>query len=119
MAIYLITGGAGFIGSHLAERLVARGDSLRVLDNLSTGRSTNLLPGSDLVVGDIRDAAAVAQALRGVDGVFHLAAVSSVLAYLDGWSAAAEVNALGSLTVFEAAARAQVPLVYASSAGLP
>lgn len=118
MATYLITGGAGFIGSHLAERLIARGDSLRILDNLSTGQRTNLQPGSDLVVGDIRDAAVVAQALHGVDGVFHLAAVSSVVAYLDGWSAAAEVNAMGSLAVFEAAARAQVPLVYASSAAV-
>lgn len=118
MATYLITGGAGFIGSHLAERLIARGDRLRVLDSLTTGRQTNLPAGTDLVQADIRDAAVVAKAMRGVDGVFHLAAVSSVHAYLDGWSAAAGVNAVGSLTVFEAAARAQVALVYASSAAV-
>ena len=118
MATYLITGGAGFIGSHLAERLLARGDRLCVLDNLSTGQISNLHPGTDLVQGDITDAAAVAGVLRGVAGVFHLAAIASVQAYTTDWAQSSRINGLGSSVVFEAVARAGLPLVYASSAAV-
>lgn len=118
MASYLITGGAGFIGSHLAELLLAHGDAVILLDNMSTGQAANLQSGAELIRGDIRDAGAVAQALSRVDGVFHLAAVSSVHAYLGHWAASSSVNACGSYTVFEAAARGGVPLVYASSAAV-
>lgn len=118
MATYLITGGAGFIGSHLSDLLIARGNRLRIFDNMSTGQAQNLHPKAELVQGDITDAAAVTRALDGVDGVFHLAGVSSVLAYATDWAASGKVNAFGSFTVFEAAALAKLPLVYASSAAI-
>src|SRR6202012_2013302 len=80
-----VTGGAGFIGSHLCEALIARGDAVRVLDNLSTGRRGNLPPGTHLIEGDVADPAAVAEALDGADGCFHLAAVASVEKGMTDW----------------------------------
>jgi UDP-glucose 4-epimerase len=81
MATFLVTGGAGFIGSHLAAALVARGDSVRVLDNLSTGHRKNLAKLEDkidFVRGDLVDRVAVDKALEGVEVVFHQAALASV-----------------------------------------
>ncbi|MBN2024472.1 MAG: SDR family oxidoreductase [Pirellulales bacterium] len=81
MKTYLVTGGAGFIGSHIAEVLIERGDAVRVIDNLSTGRLVNIEPFRDRIEfleADLRDADAVAEAVRGVDCVFHQAALASV-----------------------------------------
>jgi len=81
MRTFLVTGGAGFIGSHIAEALVARGDSVRVLDNLSTGSETNLAAFRDridFIKGDIVDPATVDRAVKGVECVFHEAALASV-----------------------------------------
>ena len=78
MATYLVTGGCGFIGSHLCSALRARGDRVRVLDDLSTGHADNLAPGAALVIGDVADHDTVRAAMAGVDGCFHLAAVASV-----------------------------------------
>src|ERR1700676_105555 len=75
MALYLVTGGAGFIGSHLVDALLVRGDRVRVLDDLSTGKRENLDPAAELIVGDVADAAMVAGAMQGADGCFHLADV--------------------------------------------
>ena len=77
-ATYLVTGGAGFIGSHLTRRLLESGHVVRVLDNFSTGHPRNLegLDGDiDVVEGDLRDAAAVARAMQGVHYVLHQAAL--------------------------------------------
>ena len=75
MSKYLVTGGAGFIGSNIAEALVQRGDTVRVLDNLSTGFTHNLDAFDvELVEGDITNAATVARAMEGIDFVFHQAA---------------------------------------------
>lgn len=71
----LVTGGAGFIGSWLVERLLARGYTVRVLDDLSTGRAENLPPAAELVVGDVLDPVAYRAALQGIHAVFHLAGV--------------------------------------------
>jgi nucleoside-diphosphate-sugar epimerase len=74
MATHLVTGGAGFIGSHIAERLVERGDSVVVLDNLSTGKVENLAGCRDRITfieGDLRDPDTVKSACRGVDYVLH------------------------------------------------
>ena len=81
MAVYLITGGAGFIGSHLTNELVQQGHHVRVLDNFSTGKRENLdnvLNGMELIEGDIRDLETVQSATRDVDFVLHHAALVSV-----------------------------------------
>ena len=119
MARYLITGAAGFIGSHLADRLAAVGHEVVGLDNLATGDAGNLAgSGARLIRGDVADRAALGAAMQGCDGVFHLAAVSSVQAYLDDWAGATRTNLIGAVNVFEAAARAGLPVVYASSAAV-
>ena len=82
----LVTGGAGFIGSHLVEGLTAAGRRVRVFDNLSTGLRDNLAhlsPQPELVVGDLTDAAAVAEAMAGVKVVYHLGAMASVAKSLE------------------------------------
>ena len=81
----LVTGGAGFIGSHLIERLLAQGHAVRVLDNLSTGKRSNLPQHAELefVQGDVGDNATVVSAIQGMQAVMHLAAVASVQASID------------------------------------
>jgi UDP-glucose 4-epimerase len=122
MAHYLVTGGAGFIGSHLVDALLARGDRVRVLDDLSTGKRENLDARAELIVGDVADAAAVGRAMDGVDGCFHLAAVASVELGNRDWIGTHRTNLTGTITVFDAARRAKpgatVPVVYASSAAV-
>jgi UDP-glucose 4-epimerase len=122
MARFLITGGAGFIGSHLCEALIERGHTAAVLDNLSSGKFENLPEEAEFFPGDVSDAAAVRHAMRGADGVFHLAAVASVEKCNLAWRAAHQTNLFGSVTVFEAACdrnpTAPVPVVYASSAAI-
>src|SRR4051794_41874067 len=78
MACYLVTGGCGFIGSHLADALVGDGHRVRILDDLSTGRRGNKPAAAELVEGDVADAATVARAMAGMDGCFHLAPIASV-----------------------------------------
>jgi UDP-glucose 4-epimerase len=119
MRTFLVTGGAGFIGSHVAEALVRRGDRVRVLDNLSTGKLENLDPLGgevDFIQGDLTDSRAVAEAVRGVDCVFHEAALASVPRSVE---APIDTNAAcvtGTLTLLDAARRAGVRrLVYAAS----
>jgi UDP-glucose 4-epimerase len=118
VARYLVTGGAGFIGSHLAEALLAGGSEVRVLDDLSTGRRQNLPAGVELMVGDVADAAMVARAMAGVDGCFHLAAIASVQRGTEDWLATHRVNQTASIAVFEAARHRHLPVVYASSAAV-
>src|SRR5918993_5870662 len=80
MAHYLVTGGAGFIGSHLAEELVRRGETVRVVDNLSTGKRQNLahLPQVEFMEGDLAELAVAQRAVAGMDYVLHMAAIPSV-----------------------------------------
>ena len=78
MSTYLVTGGAGFIGSHLSAALIARGHTVRVVDSLVTGFRHNLQPGVEFVVADLADAAAATAAVDGVDYVLHQAAIPSV-----------------------------------------
>lgn len=116
----LITGGAGFIGSHLVRALVARKAHVRVLDNLSAGSKNNLQDlDVELVVDDIRNEQAVRQALKGCDTVFHLAAFVSVPASMEDPIACYETNVMGSLNVLQAAREAGVNrVVLASSAAV-
>jgi len=119
MANYLVTGGCGFIGSHLCDRLLADGHRVRVLDNLSTGKRENLAAGIELVVGDITDAALVRDALRGQDGCFHLAAVASVQRSVEDWVGTHATNLSGTVAILDAARHhGGLPVVYASSAAV-
>lgn len=119
MAIFLVTGGAGFIGSHVVDRLVSSGHTVRVLDDLSTGKRGNLDRRADLIEGDITDAALVRRVAEGVSGIFHLAAIASVESSKRDWIRTHAVNQSGSVAVLDAARSAgRVPVVYASSAAI-
>ena len=118
MASYLITGGAGFIGSHLAEELVRRGERVRVADSFITGRRENLahLPGVELVEGDLADLAVAQQAVKGVDYVLHQAAIPSVPRSVEDPITSNRANIDASLNVLVAARDAKVRrVVYAGS----
>src|SRR3954464_12708943 len=97
----LITGGAGFIGHHLAHALVRRGTAVTVLDNLSMGRRENVPDGARFVEGDVRDAASVREALDGVDAVLHEAAIVSIRASIEHFVRDAEVNLMGTLNLLQ------------------
>ena len=119
MARYAITGGAGFIGSHLVDDLLADGHEVRVLDDLSTGRRAQLDARAELMVRDVTDPAALAWLLEGAEAVFHLAAIASVVRSNEDWAGTHRVNQGGSVAVLQAARQAGgVPVVYASSAAV-
>jgi UDP-glucose 4-epimerase len=119
MTLYLVTGGAGFIGSHLATALVRRGNSVRILDNLSTGKLDNLAEVAskvEFMQGDVTDAASVREACRGVSAIFHEAAQVSVPQSVVDPFKSYEVNAIGTLRMLEAAREAGVKrFVFAAS----
>jgi UDP-glucose 4-epimerase len=122
----LVTGGAGFIGSHLVQALTAQGRPVRVLDDFSTGLRSNLAtlrPAPEIVEADLGDAAAVARAMAGVGVVFHLGALASVQRSVEDPAATHRICATGTLHVLDAARRAGVRrVVYAGSSsayGIP
>lgn len=118
----LVTGGAGFIGSHLVERLLAAGHRVRVLDDLSTGKYVNLLGVEkqvELIIGDIRDPMTVSHVMQDMEAVVHLAAVASVQASVDDPMGTHQTNFDGTLNLLEAARRQGVQrFLYASSAAV-
>ena len=118
----LVTGGAGFIGSHLVDRLVARGDQVSVIDSFSTGKRENLTHHGDRITvheADVRDAAAVDRAIEGCELVFHEAAVVSVPYSVDHPQETHDVNIQGTLNVLLAARKNRVRrVVFASSAAV-
>jgi UDP-N-acetylglucosamine 4-epimerase len=118
MSSWLVTGGAGFIGSHIVERLVSLGENVRVLDDFSTGKRENLEAFSKqikLMKGDIREQVVTRAACLGVDFVLHLAAQGSVPRSVKQPQRALEVNVMGTLNVLEAARAAGVKRVVISS----
>jgi len=118
MASYLVTGGAGFIGSHLAEELVRRGDFVRVADNLSTGKRRNLdhISGVEFVEGDLADEAFAGRAVTGMDYVLHQAAIPSVPRSVKDPITSNRANVDATLNVLVAARDAGVKrLVFAGS----
>lgn len=98
----LVTGGAGFIGSHLTRALLAEGRRVTVLDNLSVGRADAVADGARFVHGDIRDEAALADALRGVDCVFHLAAQVTIRGSFDRFVEDLDTNVMGTARLLRA-----------------
>lgn len=115
----LVTGGCGFIGSHVVEALIARGDQAVVIDDMSTGKLVNLPDGVPVVAASIEDDAALRQAIEGCDGVVHLAAIASVQKCNESWAESHAVNVGGTINVLEAARDAgRLPVVYASSAAI-
>lgn len=119
---YLVTGGAGFIGSNLAMELVKKGETVRVLDNFSTGRYHNLKPIEDeieLIDGDIKDYWTVSKAVEGIDYILHQAALPSVPRSIENPLTSNEVNINGTLNLLEAARLANVKkFVMASSSSV-
>jgi nucleoside-diphosphate-sugar epimerase len=119
MALYLVTGGAGFIGSHIAETLVKRGERVRVVDNFATGSRRNIahiLDRIELVEADITRLTDVQKAMRGVDYVLHQAAIPSVPRSVDDPITTHENCATGTLNVLIAARDAKVKrVIYAAS----
>lgn len=102
----LVSGGAGFIGSHSVAALLAAGHAVRVLDNLSTGQAAQVPPGAELLVGDVTDQGTVAAAVEGCDAVLHLAALVSVPQSLEEPVATFALNTSGTAYMLEAARRA-------------
>ncbi len=119
---YLITGGAGFIGSNIANRLVKNGEGVRILDNFSTGKRENLTgieSRIELIEGDIRDYDLVNRAVKGVDYVLHLAALASVPSSIMDPITSNEVNVTGTLNMLQASRLALVKkLVFSSSSAI-
>jgi UDP-glucose 4-epimerase len=118
----LVTGGAGFIGSHLVDLLLSRGCAVRVLDNLSTGKKSNLAldnPRLQFIQGDVADAACVDAAVNGCAGVAHLAAVASVQASVEDPLGTHQANFIGTLNLCDSMRRHGVRrVVFASSAAV-
>lgn len=121
MARYLVTGGCGFIGSHLVACLLQRGDEIVVVDNLSTGRRENVPPDVKLIIADISDTDAYADELNDIDGCFHLAAIASVERSHIAWRETHQINLSAFVGLMEAIANSTRPdnhVVYASSAAV-
>lgn len=111
----LVTGGAGFIGSHLVERLISEGHDVVVFDNLSAGKKENINKKAGFIQGDITEYNEIYKALSGCGVVFHLAAIASVVGDDD---AMYRTNLLGSTNVFEAAKKHKAKVIFASSAAV-
>ena len=117
----LITGGAGFIGSHIVDRLLADGYQVRILDNFSSGKRENLPPDNkvEIIEGDISDFDTVRKAMEGIDTVFHQAAIASVPDTIRNPLSSARVNYLGTVNILEAARQAGARrMVFADSAAV-
>jgi UDP-glucose 4-epimerase len=122
MACYLVTGGAGFMGSHLVDALLDHGHIVRVLDDLSSGNCKNLRPEAEFIYGDVTDPGVVERAFEGIDGCFHLAAIASVERSNREWLRTHQVNLTGTINVFDRARQLrhcrEIPIIYASTAAV-
>ncbi|HSX21878.1 MAG TPA: NAD-dependent epimerase/dehydratase family protein [Gaiellaceae bacterium] len=112
----IVTGGAGFIGSHIVDALLARGDEVHVLDDLSTGRRENVPAGAELHVGDIREPDEIVDAVKP-DAILHFAAQANVRVSVERPAHDAEINVFGTLQILEAARRHDSTIVLASTGG--
>lgn len=116
MSTYLVTGGAGFIGSHLTDALLREGHRVRIVDNFSTGKRSNICVGAECIEADLTDLEAIRPAFRGIDGVFHVAALPRVPFSLQHPVESNAANVTGTLHVLEAARESGVKrVVYSAS----
>lgn len=118
---YLITGGAGFIGSHIAEYLVKRGDTVLILDNFNTGKVENLkkiIDKVEVIEGDIRDKEKLNNVIKNIDGIFHQAALASVQDSFTKPDEYFEVNVKGTENIFQVAQKLNLKVVYGSSSSV-
>lgn len=118
---FVVTGGAGFIGSHLVEVLLSKNCTVTIIDDLSTGRRANVPPSASFIEGDAADPEVLREALSGAQGCFHLAAIASVERSNRNWLGAHRVNLGATVAVLEAvrdAAGGPIPVVWASSAAV-
>ena len=122
MPCFLVTGGAGFLGSHLVDALLKQGHLVRVLDDLSSGHRQNLPRQIQFLHGDVTDPTTVEQAFDGIDACFHLAAIASVVRSNREWLRTHQVNLTGTFNILNQARRVrhrrEIPIVYASSAAI-
>ncbi len=121
MGLYLVTGGCGFIGSHLCDALIAAGADVRILDDLSSGSRDNVPREAMIIEGSVADPEMVEAAMKGVEGCFHLAAIASVERCTRDWLGSHRTNLSGTIAVLDAARRSRrhpIPVVYASSAAV-
>lgn len=116
MSNYLVTGGAGFIGSHIVERLLELGHRVRVLDNLSTGNRGNVPPGAEFLEGDLQNPDVVREAVQGIEVVFHEAALASVPLSMEAPLKTHHACVTGTVVLLDEARKAGVRrIVYAAS----
>ena len=116
MSHYLVTGGAGFIGSHLVDRLIREGHAVRILDNLSTGKRERLNPDAEFVEIDLTDTEKIKPYFQGIDGVFHVAALPRIPFSIEHPIESAQANIFATLSVLVAARDAGVKrVVYSAS----
>ena len=119
MSRIVVTGGAGFIGSHLVDALLAAGHDVEVIDDLSTGHRHNVDPRARLTIGDVADPHLMRIVLANADACYHLAAIASVARGNTDWLGTNRTNLAGTISVFDAArAAGGIPVVYASSAAI-
>lgn len=117
--VTLVTGGAGFIGSHLTDELINRGEHVIILDDLSSGRETNVPHGAELVVGSVLDTVLVDELVARSSSIFHLAALVSVQDCINDWLRGHHLNLGGTIMILDAARRnGTPPVIYASSAAV-
>jgi len=122
MARFLVTGGAGFIGSHLVPALIDEGHAVRVIDDLSVGHRESLPWNIEFLRADVTNPNEVKLAFEGIDGCYHLAAIASVVRSHSEWVHTHRVNLTGTINIFDqarcSAKRPPVPVVYASTAAV-
>jgi len=117
---YLVTGGCGFIGTHLVKRLLADGHKVTIMDDLSNSNQKNVPAEAKVIIQDVTSEGAYDSILKEVDGVFHLAAVVSVIKSTQAWRRSHEITQGGTVALFDALARMRrnIPVVYPSSAAV-